>query len=201
MSGSILIATEVFVLPHVKYWLLQSGSELCLVQSLFHTAVRFWACAWTCENGSENNSQIFSDCHAEFGTLILKRIIVLGSCKGTQDLLEHENWPTQGSQSFASLCFTLKCMHYVILFCKLLWSILHLFTFSTAKSISLSTLLDPVLWTIFQGSKMICIVKLLLWLSYWMDWSWRLLKYTILFLLTLIQLSFWAKHRLKLMVC
>ena len=118
-------------MPHVKYWLLQSSSELCLVQSLFHTPEKFWACAWTCENSSENNSHIILYCHAEFGTLMLKGIIMLGSCKGIQDLLEHENGPIQGSQRFVSLCFALKCLRYNILFCKLLWSVLHLFTFST----------------------------------------------------------------------
>ena len=147
-------------MPHVKYWLLQSCSELCLVQFLSHTPEKFWACAWTCENGSENNNHTFLYCHAEFGTLVLKGIIMLGSCKGIWDLLELENWSIQGSQRFVNLCFALKCVHYNILFCKLLWSVLHLFTFSTMNSISFSTLLDPFLWSIFHGTKMICIVEL-----------------------------------------
>jgi hypothetical protein len=158
------------------FWLLQTGSELCLVQSLFHTPEKFWVRAWTCENGSENNSHIFLHSCAEFGTLMPKGIVVLGSCKGMGDLLEHENWPIQGSQSFVNLCFALKCVHYNILFCKLLWSVLHLFTFSTMNSISLSTPLDPFLRAIFQGTKMICVVKIWLWPSYWKVWSWGLLK-------------------------
>jgi hypothetical protein len=75
---------------HVMCW---GNNRKVIYDSLFHTAVKFWACAWTCENSSENNSHIFSYCRAEFGTLILKGIIMLGSCKGIQDLIEHANWP------------------------------------------------------------------------------------------------------------
>jgi hypothetical protein len=96
MSGYILIATDattgVFIMLYVKYSI---GLVVdCLVQCLFYTPEKFGACAWACETAvkkTENNSHIFSYCHAEFGTCIRKGIIMLGSCKGIHNLLEHKN--------------------------------------------------------------------------------------------------------------
>lgn len=94
----------------------QSGSGLPSAVLVLHSR-EIWSMCMGLWNSCENNSHIFSYCHAEFGTCIRKGIIMLGSCKEIHNLLEHKNWPIQGS-SFVILCFVFNwSMHYIILFC------------------------------------------------------------------------------------